>query len=449
MRGPGAMLVPGPRSSAHSPAILLPMNRIRSTALLLCASAVAMPVRARAQDAASLAAIYDRHDCFAARDALATPPAGASAGELAFYRGWVAAAFNRPADAATELRRYLASPAARADEKHRLAADQLLADVLVREHRYGEAADAYARVAAATNDSTRADMANNAAVFAALRDAPAQTVSFSGDVDVPLTRDRANLMNVPVSAAGKEERFVFDTGANLSTIGETLARELGFRIIDQQITVGTATGARATSRLAIAPEIRLGAATVRNVVFLMLPDSALKFPQIGYEIRGIVGHPVIAALGEVTLTRDGHLRAAAHPSAAASAGESNLCLDGLDNLVRARIGAQTVLLGLDTGAGSTSLFPPYYRRNRAAVDSGRAATIRIGGAGGMRNLNVRYIGPVTVTIGGSTATLPEVAVGLEPSQGRSDYADGDIGQNVITQFAEMTLDYRAMQLRFR
>ncbi|HET7463183.1 MAG TPA: aspartyl protease family protein [Longimicrobium sp.] len=425
------------------------MTRIRTAALLLGAAALAMPPRARAQDAAGLAALYDRHDCFAARDALKTAPAGVSADELAFYRGWVASAFNRPADAAAELRRYLASGAARADAAHRRAAEQLLADVLVREHRYGEAADAYARVAAATADSTRGDLANNAALFGALRGAPAQTVTFGGDVDVPLTRDRANLMNLPVGAAGKEERFVFDTGANLSTIGETLARELGFRVIDTRISVGTATGGRAAARLAIAPALTIGGATVRNVVFLVLADSALKFPQIGYEIRGIVGHPVIAALGEVTLTRDGHLRAAARPSAPASTGEANLCLDGLDNLVRGRIGPQTALLGLDTGARNSTLFPPYYRRNRAAVDSGRAATVRIGGAAGMRTLNVRYIGPVAVTVGGSTATLPQVTVAMEPSQGRSDYADGDIGQDVITQFAEMTLDYRVMQLRFR
>jgi predicted aspartyl protease len=422
------------------------MNRLRSAALVLAASAAAHASPLRAQDAASLAAIYDRHDCFAARDALRSAPVS---GDLAFYRGWVAAAFNRPYDAATELRRYLASGAARGNDKLRRAADQLLADVLVREYRYGEAADAYARVAAATNDSTRGDMENNTAVFAALRDAPAQTVSFAGDVDVPITRDRANLMNIPVSAAGKDERFVFDTGANLSTVMESVAAELGFRIIDRRITVGTATGARATARLAVAPELRVGGATVRNVVFLVLPDSSLSFPQIGYQIRGIVGHPVIAALGEVTLTRDGHLRAAARPTAATAGGEPNLCLDGLDNLVRGRIGQQTLLLGLDTGARSSTLFPPYYRRNQAAVDSGRAATIQIGGAAGMRQLSVRYIGPVALTVGGAMATVPQVAVGMEASQGRSDYADGDIGQDVITQFAEMTLDYRAMQLRFR
>jgi len=423
------------------------MNRFTYAALLLAGTTAAAPLRAQTPDPARLAALYDRHDCFTARDALKTAPAE-SAG-LAFYRGWVSAAFNQPARAAGELRAYLASPAARADDKHRRAAEQLLADVLVREFQYGEAADAYARVAAATTDSTREDMANNAALFAALRAVPAQTVAFAADVDVPLTRDRAGLMNVPVEAGGVKQDFVFDTGANLSTVMESVAHELGFRIVDQRVSVGTATGARAQARLAVAPELRIGGATVRNVVFLVLPDSAMSFPQIGYQIRGIVGHPVIAGLGEVTLTRDGHLRAAAHAQPVAAGAEPNLCLDGLDNLVRGEAGGESLLLGLDTGAARTQLFPPYHRRNRAAVEAGQATTLRIGGAAGMQTLKAYSIGPVTLAVGGATATLPQVSVSTEPSGARSDYADGDVGQDVITRFAEMTLDYRAMQLRFR
>lgn len=425
------------------------MSRSRYTAALFAAAmaAGAAPLHAQAPAAAQLAAMYERHDCFAARDALKLAPANSS-NELAFYRGWVAAAFSRR-EAVAELRRYLASDAARSDAKHRRAAEQLLADVLVREFRYAEAADAYARVAAATTDSTRGDMANNAAVFDALRDVPAQTLAFAADVDVPLTRDRANLMNVPVEAAGKQESFVFDTGANLSTVSESVAQELGFRVIDRTIRVGTATSARAAARLAVAPELRIGGATVRNVVFLVLPDSALSFPQIGYRIRGIVGHPVIHALGQVTLTRDGRLRAAARPTAAAANGEPNLCLDGLDNLVRGELGGQPLLLGLDTGARSTQLFPPYYRRNRAAVEAGRATTLRLGGAGGSQSLPAYYIGPVAITVGSAAATLPQVAVATQPASQRSEYADGDIGQDVIATFSEMTLDYRAMQLRFR
>jgi Aspartyl protease len=426
------------------------MSRSRYTAALFAAAfaAGAAPLHAQAPGTAQLAAMYDRHDCFAARDALRTVRPDAS-GDLAFYRGWVAAAFSRHDEAATELRRYLASGAARADAKHRRAAEQLLADVLVREFRYGEAADAYARVAAASTDSTRGDMANNAAVFAALRDVPAQTLAFASDVDVPLTRDRANLMNVPVETGGKQKSFVFDTGANLSTVGESMARELGFRIIDRTIQVGTATSARASARLAVAPELRIGGATVRNAVFLVLPDSALSFPQIGYRIHGIVGHPVIHALGQITLTRDGRLRAPAHPPVATASGEPNLCLDGLDNLVRGEIGGEGLLLGLDTGARSTQLFPPYHRRNRAAVEAGRPTTLQLGGAAGAQSLAAFYIGPVTLAVGGAAATLPQVAVSTQPASQRSDYADGDIGQDVITKFSEMTLDYRAMQFRFR
>jgi aspartyl protease len=251
-----------------------------------------------------------------------------------------------------------------------------------------------------------------------------------------------------VQAGGATQDFIFDTGANLSTVVESTARALGFRMIDQAVQVGSTTGARTTAHLAVAPELRIGAATVRNAVFLVFPDSALAFPQIGYQIHGILGHPVIAALGEVTLTREGRLRVPAHPSPAA-AGEPNLCLDGLDNLVRASLGGETLLFGFDTGARSSRLFPPYYQRHRAAVEAGQAKTAQIGGAGGMRTVRMFTIGPVSIAIGGATAALPSLEVMTEPTGERSGYADGDIGQDVITSFAAMTLDYRAMQLRFR
>jgi hypothetical protein len=419
-----------------------------STLVLAALTLAAGGARAQSPAAAGLAELYRNHDCFAAREALRDAPR-ADAPELAFYRGWVAAAFNHPAEADAELERFLASPSAASDAEHRHAARQLLADALVRRFRYGAAGDAYALAAETAPDSLREDLANSALIFRALRDVPPQTVTLAGDVDVPITRDRANLINVPVQAGDSAERFVFDTGANLSTVVESVARALGFRVLDPVVKVGTATGQKTDAHLGVAPELRIGTATVRNAVFLVLPDSALSFPQIGYAIHGVVGQPVIAALGEVTLTRDGRLRVPARPSAAASGAEPNLCLDGLDNLVRVSIGGTPLLFGLDTGARTTQLFPPFYERNRAAVDSGEVRTTQIGGAGGARSLRVYGIGPLALTIGGATATLARLWVSTEPTADRTRYAFGDIGQDVIASFAEMTLDYRAMQLRFR
>ena len=416
-------------------------------ATLAATLALAGSAHAQAPDTARLAEAYRRHDCFTAREALRGARDGSAPG-LAFYRGWTAAAFNHPDSAAAELRRYLASPAAASDPERRRAAQQLLGDMLVREFRYGEAADAYTALAAASPDSAKADLHNVVALFGALRSVPAQTVSLAADLDVPTTRDRANLINLQVQAGGATESFIFDTGANLSTVVESTARALGFRMIDQSIQVGAVTGVRTAPHLAVAPELRVGAATVRNVVFLVFPDSALAFPQIGYQIHGILGHPVITALGEVTHTREGRLQVPAHPAATAG-GEPNLCLDGLDNLVRGSIGGETLLFGFDTGARTSQLFPRYHQQHRAAVETGTETTLRIGGAGGMRSIHAYTIGPVAITVGGGTATLQRINVSTETTGERSRYVDGDIGQDVITSFAAMTLDYRAMQLRFR
>ncbi|HEX8907514.1 MAG TPA: pepsin/retropepsin-like aspartic protease family protein [Longimicrobiaceae bacterium] len=424
------------------------MRSLLSTTLAAAlAFAAAGDARAQAPDTAQLAELYRRHDCFAAREALAAAPGGAP--ELGFYRGWVAAAFNHPDSAAAELRRYLASSSASADAERSRAARELLGDVLVRQFRYGEAADAYAAVAATAPDSAREDMANNVALFGALRGVPAQAVSFAGDVDVPTTRDRANLINLPVQAGGVTQDFIFDTGANLSTVVESAARAMGFRMIDQAVQVGSITGRRTVAHLAVAPELRIGAATVRNVIFLVFPDSALAFPQIGYQIHGILGAPVIQALGEVTLTREGRLLVPARPGAAVAGGEPNLCLDGLDNLVRATVGGEPLLFGFDTGARTSRLFGAYYERHRAQVEAGEAKTAQLGGAGGMRSVRAFTIGPVEFGVGGATANLQHVDVMTEPTGMRSRYAFGDIGQDVVAAFAAMTLDYRAMQLRFR
>ncbi|HSU13636.1 aspartyl protease family protein [Longimicrobium sp.] len=423
------------------------MRYISITAALAIAALTAGAARAQAPDAARLAELYRAHDCFTAREALGAPASPAP--ELAFYRGWVAAAFNRPDSAAAQLRRFLASPAAAGDAERRQAAEKLLADVLVREGRYGEAADAYARVAESAADSEKADFANNVALFGALRDVPAQTVSFAGDVDVPTARDRANLITLPVTVGTASENFIFDTGANLSTVVESTARALGLRRVDQGVQVGSVTGARTTAHLAVAPELRIGAATVRNAIFLVFPDSALAFPQIGYQIHGILGQPVIAALGEVTLTRDGRFLVPARPSPPAAGAEPNLCLHELDNLVRVTVAGEPLMFGFDTGAQTSHLYPPYYEAHRAQVEAGTLKEVHIGGAGGMRTLRAYTVAPFALTIGGRTATLPDIEATTEPTGERSRYAAGDIGQDVIGRFAAMTIDYRAMQLRFR
>jgi hypothetical protein len=422
---------------------------LAAAAMLLaaCGAPAAGPAPA-AVDEARLAELYRAQDCFGLRDALAAY-GGQRGGALDFYRAAADVAFSRPAAAIPELRRFLASPPAAADDRRRQTAYQLLADAYVRAGRYGDAAEIYARlVGEASTDSTgRDDAANVRGLWAALAGTPAQTVETPGPVRLATTRDRAGLVNVAVAANETTVDFVWDTGANLSTVIESTAREMGFRVLDATVNVGSSTGTLTRAHVGIAPELRIGGATVRNAVFLVFPDSALAFPQIGYQIRGIVGFPVIAAFGATTVMRTGEL--VLGDTAGADLGEQNLCMRGLMPIVAAEHEGQRLHFNFDTGAQTTSLYPPFHALRRVAVERGRApTTVQTGGAGGMREVQAFSYSPLVLTIGGRTVTVPTVSVFAEKTTDDSEHVFGNLGQDVIRQFESMTLDFRRMQIRF-
>jgi predicted aspartyl protease len=417
-------------------------------ALAACGAPSSGPAPVRV-DAERLDSLYRRQDCFGLRDALAGMRAGDPT--VDFYRAAAAVAFNRPDEAVGELRRFLASTEAAADPARRQTAYELLGDAYVRTYRYAEAAEAYGALAGgmAADSAARDNAANVRGLWAALAGTPAQTIDAAGPVRVATTRDRANLVNVEVEAGGQRIGFIYDTGANLSTVTESTAREMGFRVLRDSVRVGAVTGASSYARVGVAPELRIGGATVRNAVFLVFPDSALAFPQIGYQIRGIVGFPVIAGFGATTLTRGGEL-VLGDTAAADAGGEQNLCLRGLMPLVAAEHAGQRLHFGFDTGAQSTALYPPFLAARRALVEAGGApTTVQTGGAGGMRQVQAYTLAPLVLRIGGREATVPQVRVYTERTTDDSERLYGNLGQDVIRQFEAMTLDFRRMQLRFR
>ena len=422
-----------------------------AAAMAACAAPAAGPGAGpawAAPDAARLAELHRRQDCFGLRDAVGA--AGQGGPMLDFYRAASAVAFNRPDEAIPVLRRFLASPGAAADAARRQAARELLGDAYVRTWRYGDAAEVYAAMEEdADADFAARDNARNVrGLWAGLAGTPPQTVHAPGPVRVAATRDRANLLNVQVQANGQTAGFVYDTGANLSTVTESTAREMGFLVLDARVNVGSITGGTTMARVGVAPELRIGGAAVRNAAFLVFPDSALAFPQIGYQIRGIIGFPVIAGFGATTLTRAGQI--VLGDTAGGDLGEQNLCMRGLMPIVAAEHAGERLHFGFDTGAQSTALYPTFLAARRALVEAGGGPdSVQVGGAGGMRQVRAHRLPSLVLRIGGREATVPGVSVYAERTSEDSDRLFGNIGQDVIGQFESMTLDFVRMQLRFR
>lgn len=397
----------------------------------------------RAPAVPSLAQLDAAGDVFALRDRLATSPAS---DDLAFYRAVVAYAFNQPVESRRAASAFLTAAAPGDPRAPRARA--LIEAALVREGRYADAAaameDLLAHHAAALDAAKLDDDRNELALWRALAGAPAQTVRATAASHIPMHRDRVGLLRVPAAVGPVTTELVVDTGANLSVLSRSLAERAGLTILDAHIAVAALTGTKVSADLAVLPELVLGNHRVRDVVVLVFDDAALSFPDAHYAIEGIIGFPVLEALGELRLHGDRELEL---PAAHTARTAGNLALSELKLLVQIHRGGDALIATLDTGATHATLFAPWFERYRAEIAAAGYPRhdIAQGGAGGMRS-NAGYVIPrVALQIAGRDVTLRDVT--LLPGLG----ADGgaivaNLGQDMLRQFDTVVLDLRSMAL---
>lgn len=388
--------------------------------------------------------LYRDRDYFRLRSLLERRRAASDAPEpprVGFLRAAVLHAFNRPADSHALVRDLLEGPTPLPDtlvaRLHRLRYHNLL-----RMHRYGDAAEAGEAILASPGATARmrSDVRNELRALRALRDVPAQEVVRRGPVRLEPTGGR-----VPVRVDGSERRYALDTGANFSTLMRSEARELGLEIRPAGVELGTATDVRVAADVAVAGAVGLGEAELRNVVFLVLPDAALTFPG-GVEIRGLVGFPVLEALGALRFFPDG----AVETAGGGEAGRGEFALEQLTPLVRVGFRGEDLVCRLDTGADRTAFYEPFHRRFRAFVEeSGRAYTARAGGAGGVREIPAVRLRRIDLEVAGRSVGLEAVDVyGRRLVEEEENYLACNLGRDLLDATGGYVLDFGTMSFGF-
>lgn len=400
-----------------------------------------MPVTARP----SLESLLKERQYFDLRDQVRTRSRETSP-ELFFYRGAVANRFNQPAESIALLEKYVR----RAGAANSRQAREMLADNYLRTYQYGKAADAYRTLMDLKKYLTVEEFdgyQNSFGLWNALRDTPPQKVVMTGESKIQGSRDKANLLNLPVQVNGQNEDFVFDTGANLSTITVSTAKKLGLKLIESGVSVGTSSDIKVTSKLAVAPELRLGQAVIHNVIFLVLDDKSLFFPQLNYQIDGIIGFPVMEGIGRVTIAKSNEVKFSASKGDAKA--EPNMCFENLKPLVQATANGRKMIFMFDSGAVNSSFYTLFFEANKQRVlDSGPSQKVKVGGAGGFKLVDAYYLKDLELTIGGKMARFPRAQVVAESINEDSRNFYGNLGQDLIKQFDRMTLDFHAMRIEF-
>ncbi len=407
--------------------------------------AVAYCATLTAAEPGQLRQLEETHRMFAVRTML-EQAGGEAAGALAYYRAITTSRFGHEREAIGQFRAFLATkPAPEMEVKARYE----LSSALTWLGEYGQAATELAAALRQTPDSVagRADSGNVKGLLESLRDVAAPSVEFGPPAPVRARRNQLGIWEVPVEIGPQHGEWLLDTGANFSTVTESEARRMGLAIRDVQGYARGFTDAKTATRLAVASELRFGAARLHNVVFLVLPDQALLMAH--HQIQGILGFPAMRSLGRLEVAADGAIALNGTAKAGPAQEAPNLFFDGLNPIVQvAHLGKQLQMM-LDTGLTKTLLYPSMrdvlapWERNQ--LGGSRAAVFS--GGGGSERREADFVPNMEFAIRGRTFYLQGLNLLGKGPAGKAEFRDGILGMDALT--GGFILDFHAMEFRLQ
>ena len=369
--------------------------------------------------------------------------------ERSYFRGVVEDRRNHPEAAIADLEPIL--PALRNSHPHRAAvALRALATDYFMLGRYQESVAAYSellhRFPNELSKSAKRVCEDNLHTFELLRGAPPQTISGTPAFTVPLKQDPIGDIDVPVQIGKSTEWWIFDTGANESTITASTAKRLGLKVSQGKATTQGSAGAEVPLKTAIIPELKFGASVIHNVVALVVDDRSLNLDlgkQGRYQIEGILGYPVLLALGSFTVL-ESEIRVA--PESEPSPRSSSLYTEELTPLLQVSVQGRDLLLVFDTGASSTHFNARYVREFPRQFVTAKTTTICLAGAGGRKCVQSYDLPRAELSLGEAQLTLQDVP-SLRESMGTDlfDSVYGNAGGTLLNSFKTYTIDFRNMR----
>lgn len=285
-----------------------------------------------------------------------------------------------------------------------------------------------------------------------LQNTPAQVIKKTGNTTLDLKKDAAGLLNIPVSIGNTALSLVFDSGAGMSVIAESVAKKLNLNTVsDSTVQIPGSSGITTTAKLAVAKNIQIGNMSLLNVAFLVFPDSALSFGGGSYKMDGIIGFPVIKEFGSLTFIKQSQLFVP--QKIAKSKIKPNMILDELQPiLILTYHSNDNVRLPFtfDTGANKSTISKNFYQRFPYDVETkGKNSNRTFEGVGGKKAFEGFDIDNLNFGVSNQTLKLNNVFVFKEPFLPNGEGYYGNIGQDAIQQFERVTINFKHSFIRFR
>ena len=264
-----------------------------------------------------------------------------------------------------------------------------------------------------------------------------------GATTVPLIANKLGSRSASIAVNGFVVPWFIDSGAEVSVVSQSVASRIGGRMLSGGVRDGTTTSS-VDGRMGVVDLLHIGKASVENLPVLVLPDEQLTIAGLP-TIPAILGLPALLAFHRVAWLDHATTLALgdAAPLPAADSPRFYWHEEGVGvpiSTVRATRGAH-----LDSGANASYLRAPGHALlSRAQERSARTHDRRLGGAGGVVQSRQKVLPRLTLKIAGAPVTLHDVSIAEQDHEGAAR-----IGDDAISQLAELTLDFDHMRVAAR
>lgn len=305
--------------------------------------------------------------------------------------------------------------------------------------------EGYVEIVAALHERPDAsDAKSMLSILTALNALPKTTVVEAKPTSIDIEPGSTFL---PLKANGKDLELFFDTGAPISVIGESEAKELDIRTKRVEGKMGDASGQGVSGiQLALVSDLRIGGLHLRDVPVVVVADSGEPWNHLPKNRHGIIGLPLLLAMHTLRWTPTGKFEFG-FPAQPLNLSECNMLFHNSNPVIDVLVDGRHLDFTLDTGAVDTDLNPQFAKALPALMKSGTPEKRSLEGLGGKVENSSILLPSVTFEIGGKNVVLRPAHVFTD--HGNGTWASGNLGMDLLRQAHAFTLDFGAMTLRLQ
>jgi hypothetical protein len=366
----------------------------------------------------------------------------ANAGTISLLcRGVISASLERRAAAEHILTKIIS---ANSNRESTVAAHEALGNMYYREGRYRLALNQLDLELA--KDPSAADARDARSFFAALARQPDLEIlsrapsQFKGEVV-------ANNLFLPVKENGLTGSYIVDSGANISALSQSEAARLGLKISHTDSRASDISGISIGAQITEISDLWVGKTHLKHVAFLVYPDTSEPFSYLPAAHKGVLGIPVLIALGVVRI--DNNLSIEVNSRFEDSTAKTlPLVFDGATPVTRVSVNGKYASFILDIGATRTYLYPSVVKVVPEFMRNGHRQVERITGVSGDSVQDSIVLPSVQLSLG-RTLLLSPATVLLNVGTGNSRWGGGNLGYDLISRDLPVVLDFKKMEIAFQ